>query len=195
MRETLARLTTNVLNPFLASFIVLILLAFRDTAGAIEAAKWALISIALSILPVLGVVIYLVRRKKLNGVFINPRQQRTVVYLLACALGAIGYVVLRCGGGPQLLEATFAAGLAAIVVFMVINFFWKISLHTAFMSGAVSVLIIVYGVAAAWTVLLLPPVAWARMALKQHSAVQVAAGALLAAAIVTGVFWGYGEVG
>jgi membrane-associated phospholipid phosphatase len=195
MRETLARLTTNIINPFLTSFVVIVLLAFRDTAGNGEALKWAAISVILSVLPVLGVVLCLVWRKKLDGIFVNPRQQRTVIYLIASALGAVGFLVLRYCGGPGLLEATFAAGLAAIVVFMLINLFWKISLHTAFVSGAVAVLISVYGVAAAWTVVLLPLVAWARMALKQHSTVQVAAGAVIAAAIVTVVFWGYGVVG
>jgi membrane-associated phospholipid phosphatase len=194
MRVTLARLTTNVLNPFVASFIMMVLLAFRGTAGTLEAIKWASISVALSVLPVLGAIIYLVWQKKLDGVFVNPRQQRTMIYLLASVLGIVGWLVLRYGGGPELLEATFAAGLVAIVIFMVINLFWKISLHTAFVSGAVAVLIIVYGAAAAWSVLLLPPVAWARMALKQHSAVQVVAGTILAAAIVTLVFWGYGII-
>jgi membrane-associated phospholipid phosphatase len=195
MRETLARLTTSILNPFLASSIVMILFAFRDTYGTLEAVKWAAISVVLSVLPVLVAVLYMVWKKKLDGVFVNPRQQRTVIYLLASVLGAIGWGVLRYGGGPELLEATFAAGLAGIVVFMLINLFWKISLHTAFLSGAVAGLIIVYGAVVAWTVLLLPPVAWARMALKQHSAVQVAVGSVLAAAIVIVVFWGYGLVG
>jgi membrane-associated phospholipid phosphatase len=195
MRETLAKLTTNVLNPFLASFIVIVLLAFRDTANATEALKWASISIALSVLPVLVVVICLVQQKKLDGIFVSPRQQRTAIYLLASVLGAIGYGLLWYFKAPELLVVTFATGLAAIVVFMGINLFWKISLHTAFMSGAVVVLVIVYGAIAAWTVLLLPPVAWARMELKQHSLVQVVAGAILAAVVVVGVFWGYGVVG
>jgi membrane-associated phospholipid phosphatase len=195
MRETLAKLITNVLNPFLASFIVIILLAFKGTVSITEAIKWASISLVLSVLPVLAMVIYLVRRKKLDGIFMNPRQQRTGVYLIASVLGAIGCGLLWYFKAPELLAVAFAAGLAAIIVFMGINLFWKISVHTAFMSGAVAILIIAYGVAAAWTLVLLPPVAWARMELKQHSVVQVAAGAILAAAIVLGVFWGFGVVG
>lgn len=195
MRETLAKLTTNILNPFLASFVVMILLAFRDTSTTGDALKWAAVSIVLSVLPVLGAVVYLVRIKRMDGVFVNPRQQRTTVYLLATGLGAIGYVVLRWCGGPELLEAAFAAGLASIIVFMFVNLYWKISLHTAFMSGAVAILIIVYGAMAAWTVVLLPPVAWARISLKQHTAVQVIAGAIISAGIATGVFWGYGVAG
>jgi membrane-associated phospholipid phosphatase len=195
MKETLARLTTDVLNPFLTGFIVIVLLAFKGTDSAAAAVKWASVSTALSVLPVLVVVVYLVRRKKLDGFFSNPRPQRTGLYLLASAFGALGYGLLWYLQAPELLVATFAAGLAAIVIFTGVNLVWKISLHMAFLAGAVVILIIVYGAAAAGTLILLPPVAWARMALKQHSALQTAAGAVIAAAIVVGVFWAYGMVG
>ena len=194
MKEMLARLITNVINPFLASVIVIVLLAFRGTDSAGEALKWAAIAVALSVAPVLAAVIYLVRRKKLDGVFTNPRQQRTIIYLFACVLAAAGYIVLWRLGAPVLLAATFAAGLASIVIFLAINLYWKISLHTAFIAGAVTILVIVYGGMTAWTVLLLFPVAWARITLGQHTPAQAAAGALLAAGIVLGVFWGYGVV-
>ncbi len=195
MKKTIARLTTNVLNPFVASFIVIGLLAFKGIDTTAAAIKWASIATALSVLPVLVVVVYLVRRKKLNGFFENPRQQRMVVYLLASVLGAIGYGLLWYLKAPELLVATFSAGFASIVIFMWINLYWKISLHTAFMAGAVAILIIVYGAVATWTVLLLPPVAWARMELKQHSIMQVVAGTMITAALVVGIFWGYGLVG
>jgi membrane-associated phospholipid phosphatase len=195
MRKTLAKLTTNVLNPFLTSFIVIVLLAFKGTDSAAEAIKWASIATALSVLPVLAVVVYLVRRKKLDGVFENPRWQRTGIYLLASALGAIGYGLLWYLKAPEELVATFASGLASISIFTVINLFWKISLHTAFLAGAITILILTFGRVGFWAVLLLPLVAWARMELKQHSIMQVAAGALIAAAVVVGIFWGYGLVG
>lgn len=195
MRETLARLTTNIINPFLTSFIVIVLLAFKGTDSTGEALKWAAIALAFSVLPLLAAVFFLVRRKKLDGFYTNPRRQRVGVYLLASALGVAGYVVLWRLGAPVLLVAVFAAGLAAIAVFTVINIFWKISLHTAFLTGAAAVLIIVYGAAAAWTVLLIPAVTWARIELKQHTPAQAGVGAIMAAGIVTGIFWGYGLIG
>jgi hypothetical protein len=195
MKETLARLTTNIINPFLTSFIVIVLLAFRGTDSTGEALKWAAIALAFSVLPLLVAVYYLVRLKKLDGFYANPRRQRVGVYLLASAVGAAGYVTLWRLGAPVLLVALFAAGLASIVVFMVINMLWKISLHAAFMTGAAAVLIIVYGGAAAWTVLLIPVVTWARVTLKQHSPAQAGLGAILSAGIVTLIFWGYGLIG
>jgi membrane-associated phospholipid phosphatase len=194
MRERLARLTSNILNPFLITFVVIVLLSFKATADTAGALKWTSISVALSVLPIFVVVVYLARLGKLDGIFVNPRHQRHRIYLLASVLAIAGCMVLWYFDAPELLTASFTAGLTAIIVFMVINFFWKISLHTAFMAASVTVLIMVYGAAAAWTVVLLPPVAWARIEMKQHSPVQVAAGALLAAVIVVLVYRGFGVV-
>lgn len=195
MRESLAKLISNIVNPFLVSFVVIILLSFESTSGTADALKWASISVALSVLPVFSVVVYFVRNKKLEGIFINPRRQRNKIYLLASTLAVVSCFVLFYLGAPRLLVATFVAGLAAIVTYMGINFFWKISLHTAFVAASVTILIIVYGAIGALTVVLLPPAVWARMEMKQHSPAQVASGALLAATIVVIVFWLFGLIG
>lgn len=195
MRKSLAKLTSDILNPFLVSFVVIILLAFESTSSTSDALKWSLIAIALSVLPVFAVVIYLVRHRKLEGIFVNPREQRTRIYLLATTLAIVSCAVLYFLKVPELLMATFVVGLAAIVVFMVINIFWKISLHTAFIAASVTVLTIIYGVAGVWTALLLLLVAWARIEMKLHSPAQVASGALLVAAIVAIVFQTFGMIG
>jgi membrane-associated phospholipid phosphatase len=195
MRERLARLVSNILNPFLASFVIIVLLAFKDTDDVTDALKWALISLVLSVLPIFIVIIAMVRRRKLDGLFVNPREQRNVIYIFASALGALGCGLLWYLKAPHLLAVLFTAGLISIIVFMAINYFWKISLHTAFTAASVAIIIMVYGVVAVWTLLLIPPVAWARITLKQHSTAQVITAGLLASAIVVGVFWVFGVVG
>ena len=85
--------------------------------------------------------------------------------------------------------AAFAAGLSAIVIFMCINLWWKISLHTAFVAASVTVLVILYGWGAAITVALVPLMAWSRIELEHHSLAQATTGALLAALIVVVVFY------
>jgi len=169
MKQTLARLITYVFNPFLMGFVIIVLLVFEGTDTTADALKWAGISLALSVLPVLALVIYLVRRKKLDGIFENPRRQRIGIYALAVALGVLGWWLLRYLNAPEELEATFAAGAAAV-------------------------LIIVYGAPAAWMVFLIPAVIWARIELKQHTPAQAGVGAILAAVLVVLIFWGYGMV-
>ena len=194
MRQKLARIITNILNPFLLSLLILILLSIESTTSTEEAIRWSLIGLALSVFPVFAVVLYLVSKKKLNGIFINPREQRHRIYLLAILCAIIGYIILVVLDAPQLLVATFAAGLAAVIIFMVINLFWKISLHTAFITASATVLVIVYGSVAAWTVLLVPMVAWARIEMKRHTPTQVLTGAVLACFIVAMIFGIYGYI-
>ncbi len=194
MRERIASLTSNILNPFLVSPVLILLLSFKSTSSALDAVKWLLISIAVSILPVFVVIIYLVRSQKLENVFVDVRKQRTKIYLLAGVCAGVGCIIFPYLEAPPTLRATVVAGFSAVVVFMCINFLWKISLHTALITASVAILIILYGSIAAVTVVLVPLIAWARIELKHHSLAQVAAGALLAASIVSVVFYLFGLV-
>jgi len=194
MRKRVATLTSNILNPFLVSLAVILLLSFESTSSTLDAIKWSLILIAVSILPVFSVVIYLVRKGRLDGVFTSARGQRTKLYWLAGACAGVGCVILVYCGAPPILVATFVAGLFAVVIFMGINLLWKISLHTAFVTALVTVLVVLYGWIAAVGVVLIPLMSWARMELKHHSLAQVATGALLAALIVVVVFYLFGLV-
>jgi len=189
MRKRLANLTSDILNPFLVSLVIILLLSFASVPGTLEALKWALISMALSVLPVFAVVIYLVRSGRLDTVFTNVRGQRTKIYLLAGLCAAVGCIILTYLRAPSILLAAFIAGLSAIVVFMCINLWWKISLHTAFIAASATVLVMLYGWIAVVTVVLVPLMAWARVELERHSLAQVATGALLAAIIVVVVFY------
>ena len=195
MKETFARLTSSILNPFLVAVATLILLAFQATAATSEAVIWIFFSIAISVLPVVIAVLVLVRMKKLDGFFSNPREQRNGVYLLASALGIIDCALYWYFHAPRLLSVLFTTGLIAVIIFMVINYYWKISLHTAFITGAVVVLVIVFGWKALFSVVFIPLVAWSRIVLKQHTIPQVMVGGLLPVVIVTGIFWGFGVIG
>ena len=194
MRKRIANLTSNILNPFLVSLIIILVLSFESTSSTLDALKWSLILIALSILPVFSVIIYLVHNERLAGVFTSVRGQRTKIFWLAGACASLGCVILVYCGAPPILVATFVAGLSAVVIFMCINLWWKISLHTAFITASVTVLVILYGWIAAVTGLLVPLMSWARIELKRHSLAQGATGALLGALIVVVVFYLFGLV-
>ncbi len=194
MRKRIANLTSNILNPFLVSLIIILLLSFESTSSTLDGLKWSLILIAISILPVFSVVVYLAHNDRLDGVFISTRRQRTNIYWLAGACASAGCIILLYYGAPTILVAVFVAGLSAAVIFMCINLWWKISLHTAFITASVTVLVILYGWIAVVTIVLVPLMSWARIELKHHSLAQVATGTLLSALIVVVVFYLFGLV-
>ncbi len=193
-RKRLAKLISNIFNPFSVSLVVLVVLSFRVTASTAEAIKWLLISAAFSTLPVFAVVALLVRNRRLESIFINARKQRNIIYAFSTVCTVSGCVVLSYLGAPPMLVATFVAGLSAVVVFMGINFLWKISVHTAFVAASVTVLTIQYGAIGAATAVLVPLTGWARVELEHHSLAQVSIGAVLASLIPLVVFYSAGLI-
>jgi len=187
-RKRIANLISNILNPFLVSLILILLLSFGATSSILDALKWALVLTAFSVVPVYLAIIYLVRSGRLDNVFTNVRRQRTKIYLLAGGWAAAGCVVLLYLKAPPRLLAVSGAGFLTAIIFMCINLWWKISLHTAFIAASVTLLVILYGWVAVVAIVLLPLMFWARMELKRHSLAQVAAGALLSTLIVAVVF-------
>lgn len=194
MRRQIANLTSNILNPFLVSLAVILLLSFTSTSSISEALKWSLILITVSILPVFSVIVYLVRNQKLEGIFVSPRRQRNKIYLLASFCAVAGCIVILYLGAPLVLVVSLVAGLSAMIVFTCINLLWKISVHTAFVAASVTVVIVLYGSIGTVTAVLIPPIAWSRIELEHHSITQVVAGALLAALIVVVVFYLFGLI-
>lgn len=191
-RKRIANLISNILNPFLVSLILILLLSFKATSNGelnvLDALRWSLILTAFSVVPVYLAIIYLVRSGRLDNVFTNVRRQRTKIYLLAGGWAAAGCVVLLYLKAPPGLMAVSVAGLSTAIIFMCINLWWKISLHTAFIAASVTLLVILYGWVAMVAIVLIPLMFWARMELKRHSLAQVAAGALLSTLIVAVVF-------
>ncbi len=195
MKKRLAKITSAVLNPFLVSLVVIVILAFQSTSGIFAAVKWALVSLAFSILPVFLVIISLVHNDKLEGISIKVRQKRNGIYLLASTCAVFSCFILYYLGAPLVLVAAFVSGLLSIVIFMCINLLWKISIHSAFVAGAITILVILYGYIWAMAALLLPLLGWSRIELEHHSPAQVVTGALLSAVVVTLVFYFFGLVG
>jgi membrane-associated phospholipid phosphatase len=193
-RRHIANLTSNILNPFAVSLVVILLLSFESTSNTSDALRLALLLIAISILPIFTVMLYLVRRGRLDRFFTDVRHQRTVVYLLAVGWAVIAGVIIICLGAPEVLIATFVAGLSAVVIFTCINLFWKISLHTAFLAASAVVLAILYWPIGMVSLVFLALMGWARIEAGHHSVAQVATGAVLAAAIAVITFCSFGLV-
>lgn len=187
-RQRTAHLVSNILNPFWLSLALILTLSFVSAPTKLDAIKWSLIAAAFSILPVFVVIILLVRKGKLDAVYINVRRQRTKIYFLVGLCTIVGSILLAYLKAPPLLVAAFISGLSTAFIFMFINLWWKISLHTAFVAGSATILVIVFGWTAIISMPLIPLTAWSRVELKRHSLSQVVGGALLATVIAVVVF-------
>ncbi|KPK24821.1 MAG: hypothetical protein AMJ70_00735 [Dehalococcoidia bacterium SG8_51_3] len=195
MKRQLALFTSVILNPFLVGLAVLVFLSFQSTSSIGDGLKWSLLLVGFTVLPIFLVLIYLVHKDKVDDIFLRVRKQRNQIYLLTSLCAIACCAILFSLNAPQVLFATMVSLLSSMLVFMLINFIWKISLHTAFAAGSVTVLAIMYGATGALAAVLVPPIAWSRIELKYHSLTQTVAGALISAFIVTVVFHLFGLIG
>jgi membrane-associated phospholipid phosphatase len=194
MRKRIANLTSNIFNPFLIGLVLIPLVSFEVTDSVFEAIKWSLILTALSILPIFLLTYYMVRRNRLDSVFASMRKQRTKIYAIAAILAGVNCIILLSLEAPLTLLALCVAGFSATAVFMCINLRWKVSLHTAVITAAVTVLFILYGFASTASIVLIPLVAWARIELEHHSPAQAITGTLLSPLILVAVFCLFGLI-
>jgi hypothetical protein len=194
MKTRLAHLISNLLNPFVISLVVILVLAYETSASPADAFKWSLIIVGICVLPVYVASVYLVRAGQLDGIFSNRRRQRTKIYVIGIACASICYLLLWLLGAPDGLLATLVAGLSSSILYMGINTVWKISVHTAFVMAAAILLIILYGWVGAIALIMVPLTVWARMELSQHSLAQALAGAVLSGFIIVTVFYLFGVI-
>ena len=120
------------------------------------------------------------------------REQRLRPLLVSLGFGASALAVALAAGGPRALVLALSVGVANGIVLALITLRWKISFHTATITGAVAVLCWNVGAGAAALLTLVVVIGWARVRLRRHTPAQVVAGALVAGAVSTVVILGLG---
>jgi len=188
IRQQIADLISNIVNPFVICIAIIVLVSFESVTGTFDAIRWSLIMTGLTVLPILIGLIYLVRRGKVNRIFTDIRQQRTIVYIIGTVCVAIGCAILYFSSAPKMLVAAFISGLAGALIFMMINLKWKISLHTGAISALGAILSILYGWIGVLSLLVVTLTGWARVETNHHTTTQVIGGAIMSFTIIFVVF-------
>lgn len=132
-----------------------------------------------TVIPLLPIVID--TRKGVIDVFVTEREKRPKYYLVSILSYTIGiaYAMLRNYRVYAVLALSYFVSAAALAVVTTIAR-WKISVHTAGISGPTTALVLTSGPDYILLYLLLIPVVWARLEMKAHTTAQLVAGAMLA---------------
>ncbi len=173
----IARLVSIVLSPVTISlpFIALVALYSHESNVLLSA---ALTLFFLSF----GPTIYIlsgVRSGKFTDVDVSVRSQRTGPFLFSIISSLIGFFVLDSIHGSKNLENVLLITVISGIILMIITFWWKISMHASSLSGAVTMLSILYGKFMLPAFLLVLLVSWSRVVLRRHTVAQVAVGSLM----------------
>ncbi len=190
----IANIVSHIFNPSTMGILFVISVLFRDVSTIGEATKWLLILISINLVPLGIYAIYLLRKGKIDTIFVKTRQKRTSMYILSSVMMGISCLMLQFFGADKAILVVTATILLINVLYMCINFLWKISVHSAFTGIAVAALCMTGGALSASALILIPVVSWARIKLGYHSITQVVVGAALAVAIFIGIANWFGIV-
>jgi membrane-associated phospholipid phosphatase len=119
---------------------------------------------------------------------VRRRQDRIVAAPGVMASVITGTALLYGLDAPAEVTALVTAMLAVLLALLVVTFFWKVSVHSAIASGALTILATVFG---PWLLVLAPVavlIGWSRIRLRCHTAGQVSVGFLIGAAVSSPAF-------
>ena len=178
-----AEFVSFVTNPALVVLISLAVLTSHFADSAEQFWRWFGVSSFLLLGPSLVFTVYTWKKEGKIDIDMTHREDR-IVPLLLTSLGALfgGYLIQSRLHTPELLLLSYVL-VAMLASLTIVTFVWKISLHAATLTATVSLLVIFGGPQYAWLYLLIFPVAWARLTLKQHTPAQLAAGSIIGAVI------------
>lgn len=185
----LAEILSLLTNPALLISITVVTVVAHFTKDSADFWQESLVGIALLVVPGLLYSIRVWQKEGYIDLDLTERHDRIVPLMLSC-LGAIigAFLVTKYFHNQTFVEMSFIL-VSMLIALTVITTVWKISLHAATLAALVTLLAIFRGEVFAVGYILLVPIFWARLKLKQHTPNQLIGGALLGAVLTFVAAW------
>jgi len=130
------------------------------------------------IFPLVGVLIML-KKKIIKDFYATDRETRIKPFIWSIISYLLGLICLYNYKAPLVVTALMACYVVNGIILLVITLKWKISIHASGITSPVTALIYILGRSMLPFLLLILPVAWARLELNAHNKLQITAGAVI----------------
>lgn len=196
-QQSIARRCSYLLEP--KNWLVVTLLGlgwrFDPASRAAGLGFGALAAVCTAAVPMLFIG-HGVRHGRFGDRNVGERGPRLLVLAVILASTGVGLALLILLGAPRQLAGYLVFMLCSVVLLALVTTVWKISIHCSVAAGSVVVLARAYGPVLLCLLVLVALVGWSRVVMRDHTVIQVVAGAVLGAATaavaytVTGAFTG-----
>jgi len=198
--DTVAKGISRVMNPFLLSVVVLLLVTYVGSNDLRVFLGWVLI-VLFFVVGVPLTYIYIKSPRTGSGakqiqhplVFFREHRREISVIGIISALPCILLLIFL--EAPSLLVATLVALLGTSLAVGLVNMFYRASYHLALVTIVVIVAVLIWGQTFPFVLAAIPLVGWARYSLEQHSPSQLAAGFGLSVVIGAATLYSFGLLG
>lgn len=118
-------------------------------------------------------------RKKVIDIYISKRNARTPFFLIAI-ISYSSAAIIFFATNTKIMFLLALGSLIVSLILMGINWYWKVSIHCAGVTGPIFALVYVFGINALPLAPIVGLVGWSRIKLKNHTFAQTLAGTLIA---------------
>ncbi|MCX7611077.1 MAG: phosphatase PAP2 family protein [Ignavibacterium sp.] len=108
------------------------------------------------------------------------KEQRTLPFIIATSIYLVGLFFLIYSNVSIISIAFWICFISNTIITIIINKYWKISIHSMGASGGFAALMFAFGIVALPFIIIVILVGWSRIKLKCHTFSQVIAGIVLA---------------
>ncbi|MER6076951.1 hypothetical protein [Streptomyces sp. NPDC001833] len=182
-----ARAITDGLEPKNVILAVCLLLGSAQEDRLVGLA-WAVHAVVFAAVIPVAYIKYGIRAGRWTDRHVGQRERR--LHLIPVIMASVGIAVAAMVvlDAPVQMTALVVAMLATLGAILPVTAFWKVSVHTAVAAGAIAILTV--GVSGWWAAAfpLVVLIGWSRVALRDHTLGQVAAGTALGCLVAGGVF-------
>ena len=166
-------------------FIIICMVLVEDKMAALN---WAMLCLLFGMILPFIYVFFLYRKNKILDMHMPDRNNRMKPMIFTLISYITGFTVLYLLKAPFFLRTIFVLSIISTSIFTIITLYWKISLHTSWITFIVITFNVLLG---PWMLLLMPLIpiiGWARVRAKRHTTPQVLMGAGISSIIC---FLGY----
>jgi hypothetical protein len=185
------RRAANFISEALAPIVVIPLLtvgvSLASADSLVAGAGYAAIAVLFAAALPYAVLLVGVRSGRFADRHVRARAQRPALLAFTLASVSVALALLWVLQAPGALFALMAAMVAGMTVTLLVTTFWKISIHTSCVAGAVTSLAVLVHPGYLVLAPLVVMTGWARVVRRDHSFAQVVAGTAVGAAIAWGV--------
>jgi len=190
----IAKIISYIFDGSFISIPIFLIICFMVVENKVEAIGWAFLCLTFGAIVPYIYIRFLYKKKRINDIHIPIKEERIKPLLVSCVSYIICFLVLYIMDGPLFLKSVFAVSVVSTVILTVITYFWKISLHTSWVTFVVITFNILFGRWMLLLILLIPAIGWARVRIKRHTVIQVISGAGISMVTTFFIYYNYGFI-
>lgn len=180
MKIAIAQLISVVFHPLVFAMLLPFLIIYHGTKNILYGLEWMIFT-SLFIFLTIAVLFYLRPLDLLKDFDISDQKKRPIFYTVSVIFAIVYFFIAVLFKGIFFSLSIVSLGvIVGLVIFEIVNFYIKVSIHTAVAAAYAITCFLLYGWYGLLFVFWIPiAIAWSRLALKKHKPEEIIGGAAI----------------